>query len=362
MSLTPVSRGLAASDAGADMKTLRFAMFGTGFWSKYQLAGWRELDGVECVALFNRTRAKAEALAQQMQVPSVYDDPEALLKEQELDFIDIVTDVDTHCRFVEMAAQYRIPVICQKPLGASLAEARHMVAMCRSAAVPLFVHENWRWQTAIREVKRVITAGSIGRVFRAGIDMISGFDVFENQPFLAELEHFIITDLGSHTLDSARFLFGEPHQVYCRTARAHTNIRGEDVATIVLGMPGDLTVIVRMAYAGNHVERECFPQTLLFVEGTQGTLELAPDFSLRLTTADGSFLRRVPPPYFPWADPRYAAVHASIVPCNADILSGLRGGPCETTGDDNLRTVELVWAAYDSARHGQAVALPYSPH
>jgi predicted dehydrogenase len=43
---------------------------GTGFWSRFQLAGWQELDGVECVALYNRTRAKAEALACQYGVPA----------------------------------------------------------------------------------------------------------------------------------------------------------------------------------------------------------------------------------------------------------------------------------------------------
>ncbi len=32
---------------------LRFAILGTGFWARYQLAGWRELAGVECVALYN---------------------------------------------------------------------------------------------------------------------------------------------------------------------------------------------------------------------------------------------------------------------------------------------------------------------
>ena len=43
------------------MNPLRFAILGTGFWARYQLAAWRELPGVECVALFNRTRSKAEA-------------------------------------------------------------------------------------------------------------------------------------------------------------------------------------------------------------------------------------------------------------------------------------------------------------
>jgi predicted dehydrogenase len=44
------------------------------------------------------------------------------------------------------------------------------------------------------------------------------------------------------------------------------------------------------------------------------------------------------------------------VPCNADILGALRGKrPTETTGEDNLKTVRLVYAAYDSAASGRAV-------
>ena len=75
------------------MSTLRFAIFGTGFWSRFQLAAWRELEGIECVALYNRTRSKAEALAAHFGIPAVYDNPEELLDKEKLDFIDIITDV-----------------------------------------------------------------------------------------------------------------------------------------------------------------------------------------------------------------------------------------------------------------------------
>lgn len=75
---------------------LRFAIFGTGFWAPFQLAAWRELPHVECVALFNRTREKAEKLAQRFRIPTVYDDAEALLQTEKLDFVDIITDVETH--------------------------------------------------------------------------------------------------------------------------------------------------------------------------------------------------------------------------------------------------------------------------
>lgn len=59
------------------MSDLRFAMLRTGFWSRFQLAAWREASGAQCVALYNRTRTQAEALAREFGVPSVYDDAEA---------------------------------------------------------------------------------------------------------------------------------------------------------------------------------------------------------------------------------------------------------------------------------------------
>ena len=340
------------------MENLRFAIFGTGFWSRFQLAGWRELSGVECVALYNRTRSKAEALAQEFGVPAVYDNPEELLEREQVDFIDIITDVDTHRRFVALAAAHKKPTICQKPLASSLATAEQMVAICREQGVPLYVHENWRWQTPIRQLKRVLAEGQIGKPFRARIDMISSFPVFSNQPFLKDLKQFILTDLGSHILDVARFLFGEAESLYCQINRIHSDIQGEDVATVMMQMGGDTTVLCQMAYAGNYLEHDRFPETYLFIEGDRGSVELGPDYWIRITTSEGTLSRRYPPPRYPWADPSYDVVQSSIVACNANLLQALRGsGQAETTGEDNLKTVRLVFAAYDSAALNQVISI-----
>lgn len=336
---------------------MRFAIFGTGFWAHYQLAAWRELPGVQCVALWNRTRARAEVLARTVGVPAVYADPAELLRRERPDFVDIITAVESHRPLVELCATHGVPVICQKPMAPTLADAEAMVATCRTAGVPFFVHENWRWQTPIRHLKALLDSGAIGRPFRAQISMVSGFPVFVNQPFLAELEQFILTDMGSHLLDVARFLFGEAGRIYCSTRRVHPHIRGEDVATVQLEM-GPTMVICHMGYAGNHLERESFPQTTVFVEGEQGSLELAPDYWLRCTTIDGTHARRCPPPRYAWADPAYDIVQASMVPCNANLLAALRGeAAAETSGEDNLRTARLVFGAYRSAATGQSVVI-----
>lgn len=333
-------------------KPLRFAIFGTGFWSRFQLAAWHELQGIECVAAYNRTRAKAESLAHDFNIPAVYDDPEALFANERLDFVDIITDVDTHARFVGMAAAHKIAVICQKPMAPNLPTAEQMVAACHAAGVPLFIHENWRWQTPIRRIAQLLAEGHIGKPFRARLDMISGFPVFKNQPFLGELEQFILTDLGSHVLDVSRFLFGEAHSLYCQTHRVHPNIKGEDVATVLMRMGDDVSVTCNLAYAENYLEREAFPQTQIFIEADQGSLELGTDYWVRMTTKAGTLSQRCPPPRYAWADPAYDVVHASIVPCNQNLLDALRGeGHAETTGDDNLKTVRLVFGSYDSAQH-----------
>lgn len=338
------------------MRPLRFAMIGAGFWSRYQLAGWLEAGGAECVAVYNRTRGKAETLAREFAIPAVYDDPEVMLRDTRPDFADIVTDVGTHARFTLLAAGLGIPVVCQKPMATSFVEAVQMVEDCRTAGIPLYVNENWRWQTPIREFRRRLEAAGIGRIFRARIRMVSGFRVFENQPFLRELEQFILTDLGSHLLDVARWLFGEPAWLYCRTFRAHPEIRGEDVATVLLTTDDGCTISVEMAYAENYLEQDRFPETTIFVEATHGSAELELDYRIRITTAEGTHVRRCPPPHYDWADSRYDVVHSSIVPCQANLLGAIRGdAPAETTGADNLKTMRLVFAAYESARQSQAV-------
>jgi len=342
------------------MTPLRFALFGAGFWARFQLAAWRELRDVDCVAIYNRTKTKAEELAHRFNVPRVYDNPEELLNRESLDFIDIVTDVHTHAAFVHLANSRRLPVICQKPMAPNLAEAEAMVSACRASSTPFYIHENWRWQTPIRALKEYLDAGQIGSPFRARIDMISGFPVFKNQPALKDLEQFILADMGSHILDVARFLFGEAESLYCQTQQIHSDIRGEDVATVVLRMKGGRTTVVcEMAYAENPIEREFFPETLIFIEGNRGSLELAPGFQIRLTTEQGTRLRRFSPKMYSWCDPAYAVVQSSIVDCHANLLAGLRRtGRAETTGEDNLRTMQLVFKSYESAERDAVIKFP----
>jgi len=340
------------------MNQTRFAIFGAGFWARCQLAAWREVGGVECVAIYNRSRAKAEAFARDLGVPAVYDDAEKLLREVKPDFVDNITEIGGHKPLSLLCAKHRIPCICQKPMAASLKDARAMVAAFAKAKTPFFVHENWRWQTPMRALIDTLRSGVIGTPFRARFTMISGFDVWANQPALRELPQFILTDLGTHILDTARACFGEARSLYCQLHRTLApDVKGDNVATLLLSMgEAKTSVVIELGYAKTPLERESFPQTLAFVEGPLGSIEVTGDYWLRVTTKKGTQSRRHAPPRYAWADPRYDISQSSMVPCHRDLLAALRGEtPGETTGADNLKTLELVFGAYESARRDAVV-------
>jgi D-apiose dehydrogenase len=335
----------------------KFAVIGCGYWSQYQIAGWMEVGGVELVAVYNRTRANAEKVAKKFNVPKIYDSAEELFENEELDFVDIITDVSTHEKFTLLAAQYGIPVICQKPMAPDYKTAEKMTEACKAAGIPLMIHENWRWQYPIREVKKRLEEGIIGKPFRARITYSNSFPVFDNQPFLAELEQFILTDMGTHIFDVVRFLFGEAKNIYCQTYRVHKHIKGEDVATAALKMESGLHCNVELSYASK-VEQDRFPETFMMIEGEEGSIELAADGWVSTTTKAGTHSVRIQTPFYEWVDRRYYLSQTATVEANRDFLRALKGEKeAEITGEDNLKTLKLVYAAYKSAENNTLVQI-----
>jgi len=337
------------------MQKVKIAVFGCGFWSQFQLGGWLELPEVEIVALYNRTLTRAEARAKQFGIGHYYDDAEAVFRNHDFDVADIITDVDTHRHFVEMAAKHGKDVICQKPMAPNFQTAQGMMHVCKEAGVRYYVHENYRWQPQIRRVKQILDSGVIGEPFRARTAFNTAYPVFDNQPFLAELEQFAITDQGSHQFDVCRFLFGEVSSLYCRTQTVNRGVKGEDVVTTILQMKNGLVCTQEISFA-SLLEREAFPQTLMLIEGSKGSVRLDIGPEIRVTTKDGTTCKQVTPQRYRWQHPDYKVEPPSIVSCNRNILDDLLGrGKAETTGEDNFKTVTLVFSAYESARNNSVV-------
>ncbi len=335
----------------------KFGVVGAGFWSSVQTAAWLELRGVKPFAVCDTNIERARKLAEKYSIPKTYVSAEAMFANETLDFVDIITPPETHERLVLSAIEHNIPVICQKPMSTSLESAENMVKKSKEKNATFFVHENWRWQRPIRKLKEVIDSGSIGDIFRSRIVYSNNFPVFENQPFLKDLDQFMLTDMGTHLLDTARFLFGEADSIYCTTSSISPGIKGEDTATVNLNMKNGSRCNIEMSYTTVE-QKTTFPQTFILVEGNRGTLNLGIDYLITQAYKDKTIRRRYPPKQYSWTDPKYKLVQSSIVPANANFLKALNGGTeAETTGEDNLKTLRLVYAAYDSADRNEVIKL-----
>lgn len=334
---------------------LRGALIGCGFFAANQLHAWRDLEGAEIAAICDTDAARLAATGDQFGIVRRYTDAAEMLAAEKLDFVDIATTPPSHRALVELAARHRLPVICQKPLAATYADAEAMVAACDAAGVPMMVHENFRWQAPIRALRGVIDEGRIGTPFFARFGFRSGFDVYAAQPYLAEGARFIIEDLGIHILDVARFVMGEAATLTCRTQRVNPAIRGEDVATIMLGHAGGATSIVDCSYA-TPIHDELFPQTLIEVDGDRGRLKLEANYRLTIEDRDSLEVRDVAPPLLPWAERPWHGIQESVAAIQRHWVECLAAGrEPDTSGHDNLRTLALVDAAYRSAAEGRTI-------
>lgn len=336
---------------------LRGALIGCGFFAENHLHGWAGVQGARIVALCDRDPARLAAMSRRISIDMLYDDAARMLAEVKPDFVDIATTVGSHRALVELAAAQGVHVICQKPFAETMADARVMVDAVAQAGRVLMVHENFRWQSPVRAAIDAVRGGAIGKPFFGRCSFRSGFDVFAAQPYLATDARFIIQDLGIHILDIARALFGDVVTLSASTRRINPAIAGEDVATILLDHAEGATSVVDCSYATRRVP-ETFPETLLEVDGTTGTLRLDAGYRLTIQTSAGRVVRDVSPPLLPWAQRPWHNIQESVQTIQAHFVSCLATGTePETSGRDNLKTLALVEAAYASARDGSRIDL-----
>ncbi|MEP2186132.1 Gfo/Idh/MocA family oxidoreductase, partial [Roseibium sp.] len=283
------------------MHMLSGGLIGCGFFASNHLHAWNMIPGAQIKALCDRDGSKLAAAGDAFGIDRLYKDAKEMVEQEQLDFVDIVTTAPTHRPLVEMAASQGLHIVCQKPFATELDGARAMVGAVKEAGKTLMVHENFRWQSAVRAVIETVRSGRIGTPFFCRASFRSGYDVFSGQPYLAEGERFIIEDLGIHVLDIARAIMGDVQRVAATTCKINPKIKGEDVATILMTHQSGMTSVVDCSYATQRTP-ETFPETLLEIDGETGTLRLEAGYRLVVQNGGRTEQRAVAPELYDWAE------------------------------------------------------------
>jgi len=330
---------------------MRVGVIGCGFFAQFHLKAWQDLapEGAELVAVADIDAARAERAARELGIPHWYADPARMFRECDLGLVDIATRMDTHRALVDLAVKQHVPVVVQKPLAPDLDEARAIVGSARHAGLFLAVHENFRFQAPMRAVAGLLAEGAIGTPTWARISFRTDPRVYDRQPYFLTEKRLVILDVGIHLLDLARVFMGEVENVSCVTQRRNPAVAAEDTATMILRHASGAVSLVDCTYENRSLPGSGV-QTLVEIEGTEGSIHVGPDFRLSLTSRGRQDIRDVSPPPLAWADPIAHVVQESVVQtCRHMLRAVLAGRPAATSGDDNLRTFALVEAAYEAA-------------
>jgi len=331
------------------VKAYRGALIGCGYISHQQLAAWQAVDGADIVAVCDLDEGKARALATEFGIDAVYQDYKKMLDEVEVDFVDIATRPSTHLELVGEAAERGLQILCQKPIADDLETAQRMVEVCKKADVTLMINENCRHQAWFRRLRSFLDEGALGAPYYARFETRSRATLphvkFKNQPYFRTMPRLLIFEMGVHFLDTARYLFGEASRVRATTKQLSPDIAGEDFALINVDF-AEVSCTVDMNWAGVPVPQRTLSWGPVRVEGTLATAVLGWDGLLHLYTDEETQTFTFP---VDTVDRSFASTQQHFVDCLRDDREP------ETSGAETLRTMALVFSAYDSAEQGTPV-------
>jgi predicted dehydrogenase len=268
------------------MSKLRVATIGAGYFSQFHHDAWSRMEDVDLVAICDSDLARARAFAERWGVRRVYTDAEAMLDAIEPDLVDIVTPPATHLALVRIAAERKIPAICQKAFCRSLAEAEEATRMAEDAGILLVVHENFRFQPWFVEIKRMLDEGRVGELYQVSFRLRPGDGqgpraYLDRQPYFQTMERLLVHETAIHFIDTFRYLLGEVESVFARLKRLNPVIAGEDAGVILFEFRSG----TRALFDGNRLvdhpaENRRLTMGELLVEGSAGVIRLDGDARL----------------------------------------------------------------------------------
>lgn len=337
---------------------------GAGFiMADCQLVAYRQ-HGLNPVAIASRDRSRVEAVAARHAIPHSYTDYRELLANRAVKVVDIAVPPDVQLEVIEEVVQHADHirgVLAQKPLGIDLEQGRHMVELCERSGITLAVNQNMRFDPSIRTAKSLLAAGVLGEPVLATIDMRA---IPHWMPWQQHQGWVTLRIMSIHHLDTFRYWFGNPERVFAsvRTDPRTTFPHYDGIALYILEYAQGLRASGwDDVWAGPAKEGSASDIGIHWrIEGTRGMARGTigwPDYPARSpSTLDYTSIDLGDQ----WQSPRWEDVwfpDAFIGPM-ADLLIALeeRHQP-RLSGRDNLHTLALVDACYQSVKEHRAVKL-----
>ncbi|MFC0472545.1 Gfo/Idh/MocA family protein [Halalkalibacter kiskunsagensis] len=301
-----------------------------------------ELEGVELVGIADEDRERGQKAATQFNAKH-YVDFEVLL-DQDIDAVIITSENSNHHGHVVAAARKGKHILCEKPLSATVDDAKEMIAVCKQHNVILQTAFPVRFNTPIIKAKEIIESGELGNIMaikgtNRGTNPGGWFVDKSKSGGGAVIDHTV------HVVDIIRWYMGsDVKEVYAEIGNLISDYDIDDCGILTMEFDNNVFATLDCSWSrtGNY---PTWGDVTLEIVGTQGTLSV--DAFAQKTDVysnDGA-------QWDYWGDNMDSALVA-------DFISSVRQGKSPSiTGEDGLKALEVAVAAYESSKQKEPVIL-----
>lgn len=349
------------------MSKTRVAILGAGFIADIHLESYqRFVPDAEVVAVYTRSKDKAEAFAKKHNIAEVYSNIDELLEKSNCEVVDICLPNFLHHKACIKAAKAGKHIIIEKPLCLTLEEADEIIQICKENNRKLMYAEELCFAPKYERVRKLVNIGALGDIYMLKqSEKHSG----PHSKWFYEIDKAgggVMMDMGCHAIAWFRWMLGGNPKVKSVFATMATVLhnkttKGEDNAVTIIEFENGVTCIAEDSWAkhGGMDDR-------IEVYGTQGVSyadlfrgnsaltysECGYDYAMEKAGSTKGWTFTV---YEEAFNQGYPHELKHFIECVREDKQPL------VTGEDGRAVLEIIYAAYESARTGQKVKLPFRP-
>ena len=340
-------------------RKIKVALVGCGRISKNHIdAITKHKDNIELVAVCDQNEKAAAAVADAHQA-TVYTSLETMLASAEIDLVILCTPSGLHPRQTIQVAKAGKHVLTEKPMATRWKDGLAMLEACDKANVRLFVVKQNRLNPPIQALKHAIEANRFGDIYLANVNVfwMRSQDYYNQAGWRGSFEWDggAFMNQASHYIDLMQWLLGPVASVHAMMGTLGRKIEAEDTGVLNIrwrhGAMGSVNVTT-LTYPKDY-------EGSITILGEKGTVRIG-----------GVALNQIEAWTFQDALPEDKAIQSESYetesvygfghePYYTQVIDCLRGKPTDVTdGRSGLAALELIVAAYRSARDDKTIHLP----
>ncbi|MBM7646176.1 scyllo-inositol 2-dehydrogenase (NADP+) [Scopulibacillus daqui] len=346
------------------MEKIKVGLIGYGFSGATFHAPFLEaLEEYDVVKVMSSSKEKVQKDLGQVEVAENLED---ILNDQDIELVVITTPNTLHYDMAKQSLLAKKHVIVEKPMVINPSEAEELIQLANDNNLMLSVYQNRRWDNDFLTIKQLITDDALGEIntYEAHFDRFRP-EVRNRWREQAGEGSGMLYDLGSHLIDQALHLFGDPKFIMADVFAQRKNAVTDDYFHIIMGYD-NLRVLLHSGsiVKGHGPKYEVHGSKGSFIkygtDGQEAALKMGkkptekdwgkdkPEWYGRLFISENGqdvekTIETVPGSYISY----YKQVYRHI----------REGEPCPVTAEEGLKTIKMIQAAIKSSQEKRAVFL-----